>query len=586
LLPAAGRPAIAQQVRVTVDRNEIALDQQIMLTVTVEGAANVAPRLPPLPDFRVVPRGQSTITSIVNGRSTIAAELSYLLVPLRVGKFEIGAVSVEIDGRAYSSRPFSVRVLEASAEPSSDRDAFVTARVSKTRPYVGQQVLFTWRFYRRVPVANASLTALEFGDLVAEALGELREYDTTVEGVQYRVSELRKALFAQRAGKVTVPPSELSVQVAGEGGRRRRSVFDFGRIPMETRVLRSQPIELDVKPLPKAPAGFSGLVGRFDLAVEVSKRSLAVNDSSTLTVRVSGTGNVQLLHAPELPELPAFKVYEDKPSSRIDRTGLELAGAKTYRKALVPLAPGEHRIPALVLVTFDPESEQYRTARSEPLVLDVAPGQGGEELRLTESMAPSSGKVAVRILADDILPIQRRLDAVSGGPFAGLRGGLWLTLGLLPPVAFGALLLRERRRTRSARDRELDRRRHALKRALAEIEDLAASPPTATDALARRASLALRSYVGDKLGAEGSALTAAEVESLLAGAGVEEPTTRRVRELLERLEAARYGAAAGKLEPSTLSRSLGSVVRDVDRMIGKRPGKTLGRPFDKTAGRP
>ncbi|HVS65165.1 MAG TPA: BatD family protein [Thermoanaerobaculia bacterium] len=581
LLASAGGPVLAQQVRATVDRNELTLDEQLMLTVTVEGAVNVVPELPPLPDFRVLPRGQSTITQIVNGRSTIAAELTYLLIPLRVGKFEIGTVSAEIDGSTYTSRPFTVRVLEASAEPTSSRDAFVTARVSKADPFVGEQVLFTWRFYRRVPVANASLTALEFGDLVAEDLGDVREYDTTVEGVQYRVSELRKALFAQRVGKSTVPPSELSVQVATDAGRRRRSVFDFGRVPMETRLLRSRPIELDVKPLPKAPPGFSGLVGRFDLSVEISKRSLEVNESATLTMRVSGTGNVQLLHAPELPELPAFKVYEDKPAGRIDRSGLDLSGSKTYRTALVPLAPGEHRIPGLSLITFDPESEQFRTAKSQPIVLDVQPGQGGEELRLTESVAPSSGKVAVRILADDILPIHRGLEAVSSGPLAGLRGGLWLALGLAPPLAFGALLARERRRFRSERDRALDRRRQALRRATRAIDGLTAAP-SEVESIARRASLALRCYVGDKLGAEGSALTAIEAESLLRDAGVDEATTRRVRELLERLEAAQYGAASARLDSASLARSLGGLIRDLDRMLGNMVGNTVGNMVGKS----
>lgn len=568
VLLCAPASAVAQEVRATVDRNEVSIDEQLTLTVTVEGAANVLPSLPPLPDFRVLPRGQSTITQIVNGRSTIAVEVSYLLIPLKTGTFEIGAVGAEIDGRTYTSRPFAVRVLEASAEPASSRDAFVVARVSNERPYVGEQVLFTWRFYRRVPVANASLTSLEFGDLVAEDLGDVREYDSTVEGVQYRVSELRRALFAQRAGKVTLPASELSVQVAADSRRRRRSVFDFGRIPMETKLLRSRPIELEVQAVPKAPPGFSGLVGRFDLSAEVSKSRLEVGESATLTLRVSGTGNVQLLHAPELPPLDVFKVYEEKPVGKVDRSGLELSGAKTYRFALVPLAPGDHRIPELELVTFDPAKKEFRTARSRAIDLDVLPGQASEELRLTESVAPSGGKVAVRILADDILPIRRGLDAVSGGPFAGLRGGLWLALGLAPPLGFGALLARERRRHRSERDREIERRRNALKRATAEIEALAAESG-GNEALARRASLAVRTFVGDKLGAEGAALTPAEVEAMLVSAGVDEPTTRRARELLERLEAAQYGAGTAKLDPGTLARSVGGLVRDIERVVGR-----------------
>jgi hypothetical protein len=567
----AGGVASAQQVRATVDRNEIALDEQIVLQVVVEGSANARPRLPPLDDFRVTPRGSGVITQIVNGRSSVATELTFLLIPLRVGTFEIGPVSAEIEGQTFASRAFTVRVVEASEQKSQDRDVFLTARVSNERPFLGEQVLYTWRFYRRVPVAEASLTSLEFGGMVAEDLGDVREFDTTVDGVQYRVSELRKALFPQRGGKVTLPPSELSVQVPAEAGRRRRSVFDFGRLPMQTRVLRSHPIEFDVQPLPAAPPGYSGLVGRFDLAADVSKRSLRVNESVTLTVTVSGKGNVQLLHAPELPPLEDFKVYQEKPTSRIDRSGLELSGSKTYRTALVPLTAGEQRIPALELVTFDPERKEYRTARSAPIVLDVSPAQGDEELRLTESVAPSAGKVAVRILADDILPIRRGLDALSSGPFAGLSGVLWLLLGVAPPAAFGALLAAEHRRSRSAQNRERERRRLALRRAIGALEALPGSAGAGeVEALARQASLAVRGYVGDKLGAEGAALTPAEVEAMLTGAGVDEATARRARELLDRLEAAQYGSSATRLEPEALGRSLVGLLRDVDRVLERR----------------
>ena len=105
---------------------------------------------------------------MVNGRTTISVQHNYILIPKQTGEFTIGAASVELGGQVYKSRPFRVRILEASATPQESDALFITARVSNDRPYVGEQVLFTWRFYRRVPVANASLTSLEFGDLVAE----------------------------------------------------------------------------------------------------------------------------------------------------------------------------------------------------------------------------------------------------------------------------------------------------------------------------------------------------------------------------------------------------------------------------------
>jgi hypothetical protein len=558
--------AAAQRLEVTVDRNEVSIEEQILLKVKVEGA-KVRPELPALPDFRMLERGYHEEMQFVNGRVSTSITFNYVLIPQKVGSFEIGAASVQIDNEKLTSRPFTVRVVPAS-EAKADvarRDYFLSAQVSNERPFVGEQVLFTWRFYRRVPVRDARLAVLEFGDLVSEDLGELREFDTTVNGVQYRVSELRKALFAQRAGKLAIPSSQLVIEVASER-RQRVSVFDFGRGLWDQKTLHTQAIELDVRPLPPAPAGYSGLVGEFGIEAKVSKAQLDVGESSTLSVSVSGAGNVQMASAPALPELPQFKVYDDQPAGSLDRTGSRLRGSKTYRKALVPLQAGKLEIPALRLVYFDPRAEEYRTAATRSLVLDVKPAEGKEELMLTESLTPGGPKVAVRILADDLLPIRRGRDALRRVPLSGWRAWAWGGGAALPPVAFLALLFVQRRRERLALDAGLRRRQGALRRATAELKQVEAERDPKV--LSQRASSCLRTYIGDKLGLVGSALTPLEAQDALRAAGADEPSARRVREVLDRCEAAQYGAADRTPDRAALVRSLDQLLRDLDPKLG------------------
>ena len=416
--------ASAQEIRSEVDRNQVAMGGQVVLQIHIDGSRDARPRLPPLDDFNVYPAGTNSRFQMINGNASVGVTYKFVLQPKSLGRKQIGPATVEIDGQTLSTEPFTVNVVDATDESVSSRDYFLTVEVSESEPYVGQQVLYTWRFYRRGRVADARLTTLEFGDLVSEDLGDVREYETTVDGVRYLVSEIRKALFPQRPGAVTIPPSELQCQVETRERRRRRSFFDFGTVPMEARVLRSRPLEMTVRPLPAAPAGFQGLVGEFDVRASISKRELKVNESATLSVTLSGVGNVQLLSAPDLPELADFKIYDDKPSGSIDRSGRVLQGSKTFRKALVPLVPGEREIPSLQLVYFDTDSGSYKTERTGAITLDVSPAEGEESLNLTESVAPTTGKVAVRVLADDILPIQRGLDAMRP-PLAARMGCSW-----------------------------------------------------------------------------------------------------------------------------------------------------------------
>ena len=82
------------------------------------------------------------------------------------------------------------------------RTLFISAKVSTTTPFVGQEVIYVWRFYRRVRIGDAKLEPWDFSGFLVEDLGELREYQSTVNGVQYLVNEVRKSLFPQEVGSL------------------------------------------------------------------------------------------------------------------------------------------------------------------------------------------------------------------------------------------------------------------------------------------------------------------------------------------------------------------------------------------------
>ena len=565
-----------------MDRNQVALGTQIYLRIRLNGSPDEPPRLPELPDFRVVSRGQQRQTQITNGRVSNNTSYNYLLIPVRAGTFEVGAAVAVVNGVEVRSQPFTVHVTAAEEDGGEqNRDLFVTASVSTDQPWQGQQVIYTWRFYSRVRVGQGSIESMDFGgDVVAEDLGEVRQFSTAIEGVQYSVNEVRKALFPQREGEIVLPPTQLSVEVLVEAPRRqsrRRGIFDdfdslLGRGGRwETKYLVTEPVTLNVRPLPPPPAGWNGLVGDFDISASLSRRELQVGQSATLEVRVAGAGNVQLLAEPPFPELPAFKIYPDQPTGNVDKSGRQLSGRKVFRRALVPLVVGALDIPPLELVYFDPELGDYVERSTDRIDLEVTPADGEEELMLTESLAPTTGKVAVRILADDILPIRRTAAGIVSAAPQGLRAWWWLAGGVLPPILYLVLLTQYRRERRYAADRTLRRRQRALRQALAGAKKL---PSGSGAAAATQASRVLRSYVGDKLGIEGAALTPAEAETALVQAGVEPGVAAHCRAELERFEAAQYGVAAVSATAEAVAGGAGDglseLIRTIDRQFRGR----------------
>ncbi|MCP4661064.1 MAG: protein BatD [bacterium] len=561
-------PGWAQGIRVTIDRTEATVRDELVLSVTVE-SSRARPELPDLSAFHVRDAGRSTRFEMGAGRSTSSIVYQYVLVALRAGTFTIGPATVEIDGRSYQSRPFRVRIVEASAQSRESEGLFLRATVSSRTPYVGEQVIYRWRFYRRVRVGDARVLPMEFDGFVVEDLGEVREYNSTWNGQEFLVSEIRKALFPQEEGTLIIPASQLQCQVAvASRSRRRRSFFDdlLNRQQVENRVLSTSPIELTVRPLPSAPQGFTGLVGDFDVRSEISKRELKVGESATLKITVSGTGNVSMISEPRLAALDQFKTYDDKPSSSINRSGDALTGSRSYSKALVPLEPGELSVPAVRLSYFDPKAGSYRTATAGQISLRVAPAEGKEELRLTESVAPSTGKVAVRILADDILPIYKRLDAVAAVPFGHRPEPLWLGGVFAPPLLFLGMIFVNRRRRQFEQNLEQRRRKAALGRAMKGMRRVAEAvrQGQAREA-AQLASRCLREYVGDKVGLEGSAFTPAEADEQLRRCGVDDELVKTTHERLVDLDAAQYGGGAA--DTDRLAVELKELLKQLERQI-------------------
>ena len=92
LAPASASAAFT--LRTEVDARKIGVEDQVQLTITVEGSG--APdevELPPLANLDVVAGpSQSTQVSIVNGRMSQSRSTVYVLQPRAVGKAEVGAL--------------------------------------------------------------------------------------------------------------------------------------------------------------------------------------------------------------------------------------------------------------------------------------------------------------------------------------------------------------------------------------------------------------------------------------------------------------------------------------------------------------
>jgi hypothetical protein len=137
LLGLAAPAALAAQLQLTVDDNEVAVGDvvQVQLQV-VDGQLRGVPELPSDRGLQVRFRGQSQSTVVVNFETTRLVRYSFEAVAVAPGRWTLGPVDVVVDGEPLSAGPVSIEVREEPA--GDDEPASVEGSLSATEPWEGQ----------------------------------------------------------------------------------------------------------------------------------------------------------------------------------------------------------------------------------------------------------------------------------------------------------------------------------------------------------------------------------------------------------------------------------------------------------------
>jgi hypothetical protein len=530
--------AWAAGLTATIDRGEARVHEQIVLSVRVEDAPQAQPRLPPLDGFLVRSRGSSTEMKFVNGRQSIAVVYTYVLIPQREGHLRVGPVTARFNGQQLQSEPFTVKVVAKDEVPAGDRALFMTSTISNEEPWVGEQVVYSLRFYRRVRIADAQISFSTPDGLHMEDIGRQAEFETTINGQRYVVTEIRKALFPTQSGRLEIPRAEITATVLEERGRR--GLFGFANYTRRPVSVQTEPAVLEVRALPPAPDAFSGLVGEITLRARLGARRIGVGQSTSLEITLGGPVLLETLPDLSLGSLENFKTYEGEPTVQIDRGGDRFHSWKQLQVAMVPLDEGKLRIPEVAVTIFDPITGSYREVKRGPFVIEVIPGIFGppqSDLAKQKSVLVAGGELAENYTGADALH--------PGSPL-----GLQLALMAAPGAGIFVLWGARRRKERWNTDEGLRRRTLALRRAQEGLAALAEAEDTLAVGMY---SKVLRSYIGDKLGAEGAALTPMEVERLLGQSKLDESTRLVLVKQLRWAEELRYGHRADVAEAGALA---------------------------------
>jgi hypothetical protein len=530
----------AADIRAVVDRTHAAMGESVNLSVTVSGG-DAEVDVSAIRDFKVIPRGTSTSVSIVNGSMSRQASYNYVLIPLREGRLVIPPLTVVSAGKSLQTRAIVVQVSRQPLAEDASSDLFVRAQISEENPFEGRQIIYTFRLYATVQLANAKFQKPDFSGFTSKKVGDTKSFRKVINGREYNVSELSYVLVPLKSGMVTIDPGKLGCDVVQRKQRNRRSLFDsfFGQAELEPKILATEAISINVRPLPayNGDVKFSGLVGEFRIQAGLENTEIQVGESTTLAITVEGSGNIMDALPPEVIVPDAFKVYADNPEEHINVDGSGFSGKKVFRTALVAVKPGIYTIVPVQISYFDVSKSAYQTLSTRPYTLTAYPAAEKEKIEIFSAPAvqeqPRLKKKKVEFTGRDILPLKEDLDVLESHTSMNLsRFIIMLAAPFLLYLAGLAALKFSQKRDDPA-GIMAQRAENALKKAR-KIE-------VSREEFLANLYRALVAAILANAGTKGESLTYAEAEEILCRSGHSDATGTQAAELLKKIESARYG---------------------------------------------
>lgn len=578
-------------ITATADRTTLTTDEMLTLTVTIDQASGATePVAPSLAGFNVLGTSSGTQVSIINGDMSVQATTTYYLQPVQTGQVVIDPFTTTSNGQTFQTDPIVVDVAQGTgqfqpsipsmpgmpnlgnlipnmpattpnqAPPPVDggtlpapeglngQDYYVEAVVDNANPWQGEQVLYKFRFYQGASLlVEPNLSKPDFTGFWHNNAPEQTTYTTEANGRTYYVTELTTVLFPTVSGPTTIDPSVMELP----GG-----FFSGGQ------TLNTQPVAVDVKPLPAdPPAGFQGAVGQFSIQSLVDKTASQVNDAVNLQVTLSGAGNIETLPDLTWDVGPAWRAFDPQVESNSSFANGQLQGSRISKQVLVPTQPGSLTIDPIPFTYFDPQTAEYKTIATQPIVVQVAPNPNTTAQDIPAIGAGASASVGLEMLG--LRPMKASPSSWRSSPGAiAATGGYWALLAvplllLLGVAGYGA--------ARKYRDATADERQRSQAAAKAQSAlKQARNNPEEAAAVAGRT---LNTYMTTKLEQPTTGLTRDALGELLHEHGVDADLIHRVQRCLQDSETAAYFPGFSDSGVLALLDEVGATISELDAVL-------------------
>lgn len=561
----------AQTFTAHAESNNVAAGQEFQVDYTLNAnGANFTP--PAFNGFDASGPSEGTSVNIINGNISQTLTFTYYLVPKAEGTYTIGPASINCGGKTVYSNSLTIKVSAAgqgggggaptaqsatipggNSAPASGpvnlgKSLFIRLVPNKTKVYLGEEVTTTLKIYFRINFENSPqiTDAPDYNGFYTEDIPQNPKSQENVtkevvNGTTYTVLSFpQKVLFPQRTGKIKIGP--FSMQFVVDQPIRTNNIFaqffggSYKRIPCN---VKSDPIVIDVMPLPKTDKRISGAVGDFTLKSSLDKNQVKANDAVNLTITISGNGNLKLLDTLPVQIPPDFDRYDPKITDHFTINASGVSGTRTYNYLLVPRHQGSYKINPVQFTYFNPGKKQYVTLSTQEMGLDVAKGDNNSS-SVTMS-GPVVNKEDIKVIGSDIRYIHTGHGAYYRTDDFFLYSFPFFAGVFVPLFAFAGFVVGRRRYIDMNKDALAVKKRKATSMAKRRLKIAQQSIAKGNKEVFYAELLnALNGYFSDKFSIPLADLSRDSITATLTRRNVKPETLQMVNKTLDDCEFARY----------------------------------------------
>lgn len=339
------------------------------LTLTAEGRITDV-NLPTISGLKFSSQSQQSnyfMSSRPGSTSTISHTLAFQVIGESAGTYAIPTFDFKVDGKVYQVSGLTLNV-EAAKELTPEEitrtqpDFFIERELSAKVAYVGQPIFETIKLYLKRPWQDLSRIGTDSSLLKVITVDETSSTQVEKYGLTYNLVQIFRILIPLKSTEID--PGRYGIQVSYlDANQSSQGYFSHFFRAVKTAKVMAPSRLLGINPLPQAgrPQEFSGFVGQAKLQAELTPRTLAVGESSTLKLIFTAQGWLSSLQAPPPQPGSAFQIYDDKPELQETVLPQELSGTKTFRFFIIPLEAGIFDLGSYSWSFFNPQTRRYET---------------------------------------------------------------------------------------------------------------------------------------------------------------------------------------------------------------------------------